>query len=217
MMTQMGELIFDQILPADHQLNLAVYAVRTDLKMKTFEWVRETLRSAVCRCCRDAAPLSKLRPRWEDAESIAFALQTRHQSRLPARGQGQQMRRLPRSSPTPKKSFWRELRAHYDEFTEFLASNHRGCGARCAERQKWRDLLGKVGWDAITLALDDMDGNAVALERQTAAYKNFRDGHSRASHQPRQSGGARHQSQGQKSGFRRTCFELRSAEQLSLL
>ena len=194
-MTQMGELIAERILPADHQLKLAVYAVRTDLKMKSFEWVREILRLPFPLLQGTRAAI-EAQSALEDAESVAFALRRAIKVAYPREGKGNGAAFDTLISNT-EKEFWRELRPHYDEFTEFLARPH-GDTERDVERQKWRDLLGKVGWAVLTYALDDMDGNAVALERQTAGLQklprlNFKRG------QPRKSSGARFQNQGQES------------------
>ena len=172
-MTQLGELISDHVLPVDHELKLAVYAVRTDLKMKSFEWVRETLRLPFALVQGRRAAI-EAQGALEDAEGVAFALRRAIKVAYPREGKGNDAAFATLIANT-EKSFWRELRVPFDRFTEFLALAHQDA-ERDAERQRWRDGLGKVGWDAITFALDDMDGNAVALERQTAAYKNFRDG-----------------------------------------
>ncbi len=170
--TQLGELISERILSPDHPLSLAVYAVRTDLKMKTFEWVREILHLPFPLLQGRRAAI-EAQGALEDAESVAFALRRAIKMSYPREGKGNDAA-FAMLAAASEKGFWRELRPHFDDFLEFLARPHPDA-AREQERQEWRDRLGKVGWEAITLALDDMDGNGVALERQTAAYKNFRD------------------------------------------
>ena len=172
-MTQLGELIVERVLPADHELKLAIYAVRTDLKMKSFEWVREILHLPFPLLQGTRAAI-EAQSALEDSESVAFALRRAIKVAYPREGKGNGAAFDTLISNT-EKGFWRALRPHYNEFTKFLARPHEEA-ERARERQKWRDLLGKVGWDVLTFALDDMDGNAVALERQTAAYKNFRAG-----------------------------------------
>lgn len=172
-MTQLGELISERALPVDHPLALAVYAVRTDLKMKTFEWVREILRLPFPLLQGRRAAI-EAQGALEDAERVAFALRRAIKIAYPREGKGNDAAFSTLIANT-EKSFWRELRAHYDALLEVLARSPTDSPFD-AEIHNWRAQLGVIGWGAITAALDDMDGNAVMLERQTAAYKNFRDG-----------------------------------------
>lgn len=172
-LSQIGALIRANKLPPDHRLALAIYAVRTDLKMKTFEWVRETLPLPFALLQGERAAI-EAQNALENAEMVAFVLRRAIKVAYPREGKGNDAA-FAALVVTTEKGFWRELKPHFDDFVEFLAHPHED-EARDSTRQNWRDRLGKVGWDAITLALDDLDGNAGALQRQTEAYKNFRDG-----------------------------------------
>jgi CRISPR system Cascade subunit CasA len=170
--TQLGELISERILSPDHEMTLAVYAVRTDLKMKTFEWGREILQLPFPLLQGQRAAI-EAQSALEDAESVAFALRRAIKLAYPREGKGNDAA-FAMLAATSERGFWRELRPHFDDYLEFLARSNQDA-EREEERQKWRNCLRKFGWEAITVALDDMDSNAVALERQTTSYKNFRD------------------------------------------
>ena len=64
------------------------------------------------------------------------------------------------------------MRAHYDAYLSFLASRP-DQNARDAEFQGWRYTLRDEGWRALRFAIDDLDGNAKDLKRQTDAYASF--------------------------------------------
>ena len=69
--------------------------------------------------------------------------------------------------------YWRDLRPYYDRFLDVLAEEHEEAERKVA-RQQWLDQVRDVGWKTLEFALDDLDGTAEGLERQTKAYQLFR-------------------------------------------
>jgi hypothetical protein len=141
--------------------------------MKPFEWVRETLRLPFALVEKSDAAIAA-QGAMEEAEWVAYVLRRAIKIAYPRDGKGNKAAFSTLISDA-EKLFWRELRPHYDDFLKAIArplddEQHN------AARKKWRQQAAKTGWDALIFALDDMDGDALALERQTAAYKNFRDG-----------------------------------------
>lgn len=67
--------------------------------------------------------------------------------------------------------YWRELRPHYDALLDSLAQDEES--ALEIEKKQWLAQVQSAGWEALKSALDDLDGTAEELERQTRAYKVF--------------------------------------------
>lgn len=168
--SQIGELGQQNLFDTSQTLDMAIYGLRTDMKMKVFEWQRERL----------SVPLNLL---WEDlgqteaqnamnlAEKIAYAVKRAIKITYPREAQGNDkgFETLANSATT---LFWRNLRPRYDDYLRFLATKPDE-DAQNAQRQKWRYTLRDEGWRALKFAIEDLDGDAKALKRQTDAYANF--------------------------------------------
>lgn len=168
--SQIGELGRENLFEATQTLDLAIYGLRTDMKMKIFEWQRERL----------SVPINLL---WEDvgqdqaqeamtlAEKVAGAVRRAIKITYPREAQGND-KGFETLVNTATTLFWRNLRPHYDDYLRFLATRPDE-DDRIAEFQKWRFTLRNEGWRALKFAIDDLDGDARALKRQTDAYANF--------------------------------------------
>lgn len=168
--SQISALSQDNYFDATQTLDMAIYGMRTDMKMKVFEWQRERL----------SVPMNLL---WEDlagtraqeamvlAEKIAYAVKRAVKVAYPREAQGND-KGFETLANTATTLFWRNLRAHYDDYLRFLATKPDE-SAREEEWKKWRYRLRDEGWRALKFAIDDFDGDAKALKRQTDAYANF--------------------------------------------
>lgn len=168
--SQISELGRENLLDATQTLEMAIYGLRTDMKMKVFEWQRERLN----------VPINLL---WEDvgqteaqeamilAEKIASAVRRAIKLTYPREAQGND-KGFETLVVTSTTLFWRNLHSRYDDYLRFLATMPDE-DAQNDRRQKWRYTVRDEGWHALKFAIDDLDSDAKALKRQTEAYGNF--------------------------------------------
>ena len=169
-LSQIGELGKDNLFDTTRKLDMAIYGLRTDMKMKIFEWQREKLSVPLALLWEDLGP-TQAQEAMTLAEKVASAVKRNIKLCYTREGQGNDkgFEALANSATT---LFWRSLRAHYDEYLRFLASGPDQT-SREAQFQKWRYTLRDEGWRALRFAVDDLDGDAKALKRQTDAYASF--------------------------------------------
>lgn len=169
-LSQIAELGQNHLFDASKPLRLAVYGMRTDMKMKVFEWQRENL----------SVPLPLL---WEElgqtraqeamdlAEKVAYALRRAVKIAYPREAQGND-RGFEAFANAATTLFWRTLRPRYDDYLRFLATRPNRESSD-EQQQKWRYIVRDEAARALHFAIDDLDGDAKALERQSHAYAAF--------------------------------------------
>ncbi len=169
-LSQIAELGKENYFQATQTLQMAIYGLRTDMKMKVFEWQRETLSVPLALLWEDLEA-SEAQSAMNEADKVAYAIKRAVKITYPREAQGNDkaFETLANSATT---LFWRDLRAHYDDHLRFLAAKPDE-ETRLAGRQKWRQTLRDQGWRALKFAIDGLDGDAKALKRQTDAYASF--------------------------------------------
>lgn len=168
---QFERLLQDRYLPEDHRghLDLTAYGMRTDLKMKVFEWQRERLaipaplvwKSQFHRYALEAIEL---------ADSVAYQVQKAVKHCYP-RGGKSNRRAFGRRIENAQHRFWSALREPYNEFLRSLATaDEQG---RVAATDVWKEHVRREGWEALGLAIDDLDTASEAICRQVQARAMF--------------------------------------------
>ena len=168
--TQLAEMhsIDPDTLPP---LDLMLYGMRTDLKMKIFEWHRESL-SLPDTLLWQSSLHGHAQGEMEKAESIGAALRRAIKLSYPRGGAGNDAARE-RLVARTQAAYWADLRTHYDAFLHAIAPLDEQPQELKDAITLWRGAIKRVGWEALREAIDDLDTQADALQRQTEAYRAF--------------------------------------------
>ncbi|MBV9865235.1 MAG: type I-E CRISPR-associated protein Cse1/CasA [Abitibacteriaceae bacterium] len=175
--SQFASLIEQQYLPEDTPLRLALYGMRTDMKMKVFEWHREMLRLP--------APLlwqqqfqSQATDAIKLADDVAYALGRAIKHTYPRDGAGNDKAFEPLIARA-QSQFWRRLRPYYtdtpDSLLYRLAPLHpERDGAQIqAAIQEWHKAMRQVAQRALDQAIGELDTDGAAMKRQMEARSQF--------------------------------------------
>lgn len=156
----------------DKTLVLALYGMRTDLKMKVFEWHREIL----------SLPRSLVLQKWfaehipeemKRAEDIAYALKRAIQKTYKRDGKGN-----PKAFEDlivyAQRQFWNDVHPAWQTLLNDAAPlTPADAEAWARYQKKWWDVLRKQGGAALNGAIGDLDTDAEALKRQVEAEQYF--------------------------------------------
>jgi len=175
--TQLVQLRGNDYIERDQPLDIAIYGMRTDMKMKVFEWHKERLRLPM-RLTLDNAGANEAQNAIELAEEVAYAVKRSVKATYPREGKGNDDA-FQSLCDNASRAFWRDLRAPYNALLDQLASASDQLASadsdemRGAARASWRETLRAQGWKTLREAIDDLDGDAELLRRQTNAYSLF--------------------------------------------
>ena len=156
-------------------LSLQVYGMRTDMKMKVFEWQRETLHlpvpllwnSRYQRIAQDAI---------EQAEAASSRLGMAIKHAYPRDGQGNKSA-FASLIARAQRGYWERLRPEYNRLLEDL-SELPVEGAEEAQRLpqiEWEQAVRRIGRKVLDEAIDDLDTDAAALQRSVNARRFFQN------------------------------------------
>ena len=161
------------LLPHVTALNLSLYGLRTDLKMKIFEWQRETL-SVPKPLVLESRFHREADGEMEKAEKIAYALRSAIKLTYPRDGAGNKSAFAALTGST-ERGFWQALRPRYEEFLDRLASTvPTDDTAIQTVRQQWQTRLKDAGQTALDDAIGTLDTDAEALARWVKATEFYR-------------------------------------------
>jgi hypothetical protein len=154
----------------DDLVDVVVYGMRTDMKMKIFEWRRETLLLPMS-FAWGSNSLGVAQSEMECADGIAFALKQAVRRVYPRDGAGNSSA-YGRLISRTQSDFWEAVRP---QFTDLLVaiSQAENTESRLAAVQDWRKGVEKCAWRMLDDAIDDLDTDGDALERQTNARRGF--------------------------------------------
>jgi CRISPR system Cascade subunit CasA len=154
------------------QLDLSLYGLRTDLKMKVFEWHRERL-SLPALLLWKAQFHRVAQQEMDRADSVAYCLRQAIKRAYPREGAGNKDA-FKTLITNAQHEFWTALRAEYSELLDSLALLSDGDVTDLGECVKrWRQAIRDVAKNTLDAAIEDLDTDADALERQTAALRSF--------------------------------------------
>lgn len=171
-------------LPPDTPLSFVAYGMRTDMKMKIFEWHREEL-SLPVPLILDEHFAGIAESAMKVAEEVAYALKAAIK-RCYERGGAGNERAFDSLITSAQTRFWQRLRPHYlgaeDALLNRIAPLNPESGRDALELEvdKWRQAVKRVGRTALEEAIGDLrgtvgglDANGDAMERQVLAHDYF--------------------------------------------
>lgn len=175
--SQFAQLMNEQRLPADLPFQLAVYGMRTDLKMKVFEWQHARLNLP--------APLlwkQQFRGWCESemkrADDIAYALAQAIKHTYPRDGKGN-AKAFDTLIARAQSDFWNQLRRHYlgDDKSLLkrlaLLQPTRDKDEIAAALADWHQHLNHIARQVLAAAIGGLDTDAEAIRRMTEAKRKF--------------------------------------------
>lgn len=170
---QLSELRRDGAVPPEEPLILDVYGMRTDMKMKIFEWQQETL-ALPSRVAENPRAGSLVQQALEAAEEVSFALGVALKRAYPRQGSGND-KALGNLITSARQVFWTALRLRFEQdFIGILANQGAVDATAEAElRRVWNEALRECGTLALEGALEQLDSDAKALRRQVEARSFF--------------------------------------------
>jgi CRISPR system Cascade subunit CasA len=167
---QFSELLRRGVLGAHPELRLTAYGLRTDLRMKVYEWQRESLALPTPLLWRSALR-AEAQQAMEEAESVAATLRFAVRAAAPRPGVTAAAR-----AAAAERALWRDLRRHYQALLEALAglSDDAPEEARDDWRRLWRRQLRRLASGALDNAAGGLNAGAAALVRQVRARASLR-------------------------------------------
>jgi len=160
-----------EIADADRPLGVQIYGMRTDLKMKVFEWAKSCLAVPVG-LGRSTRLGSVVDHEFQLAEKAAFALRTNTKALYPREGKGNKDA-LGRLVDRSERGFWLLLEGHlYPLMNGFAALGEdaaEDADLIAATAGPWREAVTRLAVQKFEEAAKDMDADSDALMRQVQA------------------------------------------------
>ncbi len=151
--------------------------MRTDLKMKVFEWHREQMTLP--------APLlwkqqfhTTAESEMKRAEDVAYALKPAIRHTYPRDGAGND-KAFETLITRAQSRFWQQLRPHYTDTPDSLLFLLAPLNPESDETKiqevvaAWHEALGRVARRTLDEAIGDLDTDGEAMKRQVEARRNF--------------------------------------------
>ena len=156
----------------ENTLTLALYGMRTDLKMKVFEWYRETL-SLPAELVMNGTFAGRIQDEMERAGSIAYALKRAIQKTYMREGKGN-AKAFDELIAYAQRQFWNDVHPAWETLLREAAPMTPADGKAWREcQQEWWRNLSDQGKAALGSAIGDLDSDAAALKRQVEAEQSF--------------------------------------------
>lgn len=172
-MEQLKELYWSGVLPRPKVEVVEAYGVRTDGKMKVFEWQYERLGLPMeAEQKQDSG--RQLQRAMDLAEKVAYCLRAALKTAYPREGKGNE-HAFETAIRSAERRFWSKLRLRFDgDFLLPLADQDENDPyAQPKLEEEWKKILLKAGWEVFEASLDPYDANADSLERQVKARDHF--------------------------------------------
>lgn len=176
---QFATLATEGFIETNRALQLDLYALRTDMKMKIFEWQSETLvlpAALVLGSTREAGFGLEAQNWMDKAGSAAYYLRKAIQGAYPREGKSNKNAFGSRISYS-ERQFWQELHPEFDSLLGQLATlTDGGFVEREPLRVAWRKFVKAGARRAFDAATRDLEVDAWALERVTRARRLLESG-----------------------------------------
>lgn len=171
---QWQELKEAGLIDEARELDVVVYGLRTDGKMKIFEWQRERL-ALPAQIAGNPLAGAQLQNAVDLADSVAYCLKVALKQAYPRKGGGNKAA-FDRLIDSSSREFWRMVRAEFEGgFLSALVEQDRNdSAAPAALLGEWKKTIHKTGQTCLEQALDSLDADSDALERQVDARGFFR-------------------------------------------
>jgi len=147
------------------------YGMRTDMKMKVFEWAKSKL-SVPANLGRSTTLGSRVHEELDHAEQIAFALRSSIKLLFPREGSSNKQA-LGNIAARCERAFWLRLEPSFHPLMHAFAALDPDATDDpeliAATAKDWRDSIRDLAREQLELAVEDMDADSDALERQVRA------------------------------------------------
>lgn len=157
-------------LPTGTPIGFVVYGMRTDLKMKVFEWHRERLDLPIPLILNDWFHWTA-QAAIETADSAGSYIRKHIKQAYPRNAKGNKSG-FDSLVALAGSDFWSSLRDPYQSFLEDLAKMDPDSDDTEQVRQ-WREEVVRTAWRVFDEAVGNLDTDAQTLKRQMAARRNF--------------------------------------------
>ena len=155
-------------------LRLALYGMRTDLKMKVFEWHAEPM-TLPCALVLDEEYGRRVLGEMQRADAIAYALKRAIQKTYKREGKGN-AKAFEDLIAYAQRQFWSSCHDAWETLLNQMAAlppmDEAGWGG---VQRTWWTALRKQGEAALTAAIGGLDTDAAALKRQVDAEQSFQN------------------------------------------
>lgn len=175
---QFAHFIDDRLLPRTTALELTLYGMRTDMKMKIFEWRRDELRLPVALLLQGQGATfgEEVQQRWlHQAELVAYVLRLAVKKLYP-RGGGGNEKAFGSRVAYVERGYWSALRGTFEALLVQLASVGSDVAAWEPLRLAWRRAVEREARTAFGRASDGLGTGNHVLERATRARRSLEFG-----------------------------------------
>jgi len=171
---QFAQLVQDGLLKKGLPLRLTVYGLRTDMKMKVFEWHKERLAPVPAPLLWQTDLHRTAQEEMERAGSVAYELGRAIKRMYPRDANGNKSG-FDVLIGQAQRQFWAALRSDYETLLARLAplEPDEDAEAVTAARGAWHKRVRAVASDTLSAAIDDLDTDARAIERQVRTRRLF--------------------------------------------
>jgi len=173
--SQFAAFIGRRDVPEDTPLRLTIYGMRTDMKMKIFEWYREPLQVPVVLLWKESL-LNVAETEMKLAEDVAYTLGRAIRHTYPRDGAGND-KAFDTLVARAQMAFWQRLRPHYigpghSLLYDLAPLQPNQDRVQMQEVLKsWREALRRTAHLALDEAIGDLKGSISGLDADGAAIK----------------------------------------------
>lgn len=166
---QYTKCVQDGILPKRNELRLSAYAVRTDLKMKIFEWYKEDL-SLPFPLVLDSKLHTLAQIEMDKADDVAYCIKSSIKKAFSEKsGSSKAFDALVSDAIT---QYWNTLEAGYKELLKSLSETNDN-SERGIATEIWRSHVKSVSGKILDEAIQDYDTDAEVIRCAVEAHKMF--------------------------------------------
>lgn len=152
-------------------LMIQVYGMRTDMKMKVYEWAKSVLLIPVT-LGRSTRLGSLVQQELDHAEQVAFYLRTYIRNLFPREGAGNK-KALSTITNRCERIYWQRLENHFqplmDAFAVLDPNAPDDPDFLATTAKDWREAIYNLALEQFEAAAEDMDADSDALQRQVNA------------------------------------------------
>jgi hypothetical protein len=152
-------------------VKIVVYGMRTDMKMKVFEWVRSTL-EVPARLGASTRLGAIVHAELELADRVAFALTSSIRHLYPRDGAGNKAA-LGSLAIRSERTYWQHLERDFEPLMAAFAALNEDAPDNPelikSNAKPWREAIERIAKEQFETAAKDMDTDSDALERQVKA------------------------------------------------
>ncbi|MBN2074342.1 MAG: type I-E CRISPR-associated protein Cse1/CasA [Dehalococcoidales bacterium] len=168
-----------EIYDTNESVMINVYGMRTDMKMKIYEWIKSAL-SVPLQLGLSQRLGSLVQQELERAERAAYALRTailklspefeREEKKPPARRKKWDTRSMCNLADRCERAYWQHLESRFhplmESFTSLDEDDLTDLGLIADTAKDWRLTVRRLAQEQFEIAAEDMDADGDALERQ---------------------------------------------------